>query len=64
MYEVLQGQMPGPAQQPHATLQAWGGVTGKMPGRKGPGCVGQQPAERELAVCPSGQEGQRHPGLY
>jgi len=24
----------------------------------------RQPAEREPAVCPGGQEGQRHPGLY
>jgi len=32
--------VPGPAlqsQQPHATLQAWGGVAGKLPGGKGPG---------------------------
>ena len=59
--------MPGPAlvsQQPHAMLQAWGEVAGKLPGRKGPGVVGQQPAEPEPAVCPGGQEGQRHPGLY
>jgi len=37
--------MPGPAlgsPQPHATLQAWGGVAGKLPGRKGPGDVGRQ----------------------
>jgi len=25
---------------------------------------GRQPAEREPAVCPGGQEGQWHPGLY
>jgi len=39
LFEVQQGQMPGPAlgsQQPHATLQAWGGVAGKLPSRKGP----------------------------
>ena len=28
------------------------------------GGVGQQPAEQEPAVCPGGQEGQQHPGLY
>ncbi|KAF1526192.1 Zinc finger C2HC domain-containing protein 1A, partial [Eudyptula albosignata] len=66
LYEVQQGQVPGPAlrpQQPHATLQAWGGVAGKLPGGKGPGSVGRQPAEHEPAVCPGGQEGQWHPGL-
>jgi len=26
--------------------------------------LGQQPAEHEPAVCPGGQEAQRHPGLY
>jgi len=39
LYEVQQGQILGPAlqsQQPHATLQAWGGVAGKLPSRKGP----------------------------
>ena len=57
----------GPAlgsQQPHATLQAWGGVSGKLPSRKGPWGVGRELAEHEPAVCPGGQEGQRHPGLY
>ena len=47
LYEVQQGQVLGPAagsQQPHATLQAWGGVAGKLPGRKGPGGAGCQPA--------------------
>ena len=66
-YEVQQGQVPGPAlgsQQSHAMLQAWGGVTGELPGGKGPGGAGRQPAEREPAVCPGGQEGQRHPDLY
>jgi len=31
---------------------------------KEPWGVGRQPAEHEPAVCPGGQEGQRHPGLY
>jgi len=42
-YEFQQGQMPSPAlwsQQPHAMLQAWGGVAGKLPGRKGSRGVG------------------------
>ena len=59
--------MPGPAlgsKQPHATLQAWGGVAGKLPDRKGPRDAGRQAAEHEPAVCPGGQEGQRHPGMY
>jgi len=67
LYEVQQGQMPGPAlrsQQPHATLQAWWRVAGKLPGGKGPWGAGRQPAEHEPAVCPGGQESQRHPGLY
>jgi len=58
--------MLGPAlgsQQPHATLQFWGGVAGELPGGKGPGGVDRQPADQEPAVCPGGQEGQRHPGL-
>jgi len=36
-YEFQQGQILGPAlgsQQPHATLQAWGRVAGKLPGGK------------------------------
>ena len=47
LYEIQQGQVPGPAlgsQQPHATLQAWGRVAGKLPGRKRPGDTGRQPA--------------------
>jgi len=38
-YEFQQDQVPGPAlgsQQPLATLQAWGGVAGKLPSGKGP----------------------------
>jgi len=37
LYEVQQGQMLGPAlgsQQPHATLQVWGRVAGKLPSGK------------------------------
>jgi len=48
----------------HATLQAWGGMAGKLPGGKGPWGIGRRPAEHEPAVCPGGQEGQRHPVLY
>jgi len=67
LYEIQKGQVLGPAlgsQQPHTTLQAWGGVAGKLPSRKGSWGVGQHPSEHEPAVCPSGQEGQWHPGLY
>ena len=52
--------MPGPAlesQQPHAMLQAWGGVAGKLPVGKGPGGAGRQLAEHEPAVCPGSQGG-------
>ena len=62
LYEVQEGQVPRPAlwsQQPHALLQAE-----KLPGGKGPGGAGRQTAEHEPAVCPGGQEGQQHPGLY
>jgi len=45
-------------------LQAWGRAAGKLPGGKEPGGVGRQPSEYEPAVCPGGQEGQRHPGLH
>jgi len=66
LYEFQQGQVLGLAlgsQPPHATLQAWRGQAGKLLGGKGPWGVGRQPAEREPAVCPGGQEGQQHPGL-
>ena len=51
-------------QQPQATLQAWGGVAGKLLDGKGPWCTDGQSAEYEPAVCPGGQEGQWHSGLY
>jgi len=40
------------------------GVAGKLPDGKGPWCTVGQSAEYEPAVCPGGQEGQWHPGLY
>jgi len=58
--------MLGPAlwsQQTHETLQAWGGVTGKLPSGNGSWGVARQLAEHEPAVCPGGQQGQWHPGL-
>jgi len=39
-----------------------GRVAGKLPGRKGPEGVRWLLTEHEPAVCPGGQEGQRHPG--
>ncbi|GAB0179859.1 mitochondrial enolase superfamily member 1 [Grus japonensis] len=56
------------SEQPHAMLQAWGRVAGRLPSGKRTGGVGRQPAayepaEYEPAVCPGGQEGQQHPGL-
>ena len=65
--EIQQGEVPSPAlwsQQPHATLQAWGGVAGKLPSGEGPWGAGRQPAEHEPVVCPGGQAGQQHPGLH
>jgi len=52
------------SQQPHAVIQTWGKVDGKLLRREGSGGVGQQLAEHEPAVCPGIQEGQWHPGLY
>ena len=66
LYEIQEDQVPGPApgsQQPHAMLQAWGGVAGELPREKGPEAVGQQLAEYELVVYPGGQEGKWHPDL-
>ena len=60
-------QASGPdfwSQQRQETLQAWGGVAGKLPDGKGPWCTDGQSAEYEPAECPGGQEGQWHPGLY
>jgi len=57
----------GPAfwsQQTQATIPAWGGVAGKLPDGKGPWCTDGELDEYEPAVCPGGQEGQWHPGLY
>jgi len=45
-------------------LQAWGRVAGTLCGGKGHGAVGHCWAEHEPAVCPGGQKGQWHPGLY
>jgi len=42
LYEFQQGQVPGPAlgsQQPHVTLQAWGGVMESCPVEKDLGCL-------------------------
>ena len=56
--------MLGPALSPQksqATLQVCGRAAGRLSGGNEPGVVGQHLAEREPAVCPGGQEGQRHP---
>jgi len=51
-------------QSKHWNIQSCGGVTGKLPDGKGPWCTDGQLAEYEPPVCPGGQEGQWHPGLY
>ena len=41
--EVQQGQVQGPApgeEQPHASVQAWGGPAGEQLCGEGPGCPG------------------------
>ena len=40
------------------------GRAGKLPDGKRPWCADGQLAEYKPAVCPGGQEGQWHPGLY
>ena len=62
--EFQWGQALGPAfrSQPQATLQAWGGVAGKLPDGKGPWRTDGQLAEYEPVMCPGGQEAQWHPG--
>jgi len=39
-------------------------VAGKLPDGKGTWCTDGKSCEYEPAVCPGGQEGQWHPGLY
>ena len=43
------------SQQPHAMLQVWGRVSGKLCGRKGSGGVGQLLTEHESAVLNPGE---------
>ena len=65
--EVQQDRVPGPllwSQQLQKVLQAWGRVVGRLCRGDGPGGFGQCLAEHEPAVCPGGQKGQWHPGLY
>ena len=55
--EIQQGEAPGPAhgsQQPHATLQAWGRVAGKLLLEKDLGVL----VNSRLNMSPGGQEGQ------
>ena len=61
LHDVQQNQVLGsalPSQQPHATLQAWGRVAGKVHREKGSGGISQQLAEHEPAVCPEDQGSQ------
>ena len=43
---------------PCSSTKAWKRVTGKLPGRKGPGAAGQHLVECEPAARLGGQEGQ------
>ena len=49
---------------PRQCYGRWGRVAGRLYRGNGPGGIGQCSAEHELTVCPGGQEGQWHPGLY
>ena len=65
--EVQQGQMQGPApgeEQPHASVQAWGGPAWEQLCGEGPGCPGGRQVNHEPAVCPGCQEGQWDPGVH
>jgi len=65
--EVQQGQMQGPApgeEQPHASVQAWGGPAGEQLCGEGPGCPGGRQVKHEPAVCPGCQESQWDPGVH
>ncbi|KAJ7399362.1 rna-directed dna polymerase from mobile element jockey-like [Pitangus sulphuratus] len=48
----------------HNSPKAGDRVTGQWPGKKGPGGSDGKQAEHDSGVCPGGQEGQWHPGLY
>jgi len=65
--EVQHGQMQSPApgeEQPHASVQAWGGPGGVQLCGEGPGCPGGRQVNHEPAVCPGCQEGQWDPGMH
>jgi len=51
------------SQSPHATLQAWGRVAGKLCGGKEAVGTGQCLVDHKSVVCLGGQEGQWHLGL-
>jgi len=59
----LQGPAPED-EQPHASVQAWGGPAGEQLCGEGPGSAGGQRVDREPAVCPGCQEGQWHSGVH
>jgi len=65
--EVQQGQVHGPAsgeEQPHASVQGWGGPAGEQLCGEGPGCPGGRQVDHEPAVCPGCQESQWDPGMH
>ena len=60
-------QMQGPAheeEQPHASVQAWGGPPGEQLCEEGPGCPSGRQVNHEPAVCPGCQEGQWDPRMH
>ena len=52
----MQGPAPG-EEQPHASVQAWGGPAAEQLCGEGPGCPGGRQVNHEPAVCPGCQEG-------
>ena len=59
----LESPAPG-EEQPHASVQAWGGPAGEQLCGEGPGCPGRRQVDHEPAVCPDCQEGPWHSGVH
>ena len=65
LHRGLCGFGPAPGEeQPHASVQAWGGPAGEQLCGEGPGCPGGRHVDHEPAACPGCQEGQWHPGVH
>jgi len=59
----VQGPAPG-EEQPHASVQAWGGAAGEQLSGERPRSPGGRQVDHEPAVCPGCQESQWDPGVH